>query len=102
MDRWERTRDPSHFQQRTVLDWSELTNAAGFALIKHQLVPYELNFDWWVKQAGCKPETIQELQKQAQTAGEVVRGEMGLKFNASGSIESFVAPMLVARFELKG
>jgi SAM-dependent methyltransferase len=99
VDRWERTRDPSHFRQRTILEWRELTAAAGFSWMKDQLVPYELNFDWWVKQAGCKEEAIRQLHDQAETAGEVVRRELGLKFDISGRIESFQEPMLVARLE---
>jgi len=100
VDRWERTRDPSHFRQRTVQEWRELTCAAGFSWIQDQLVPYELNFDWWVKQAGCEEETVQQLQRQAETAGELVRRQVGLNFDSAGRIESFIEPMLVARLEV--
>jgi ubiquinone/menaquinone biosynthesis C-methylase UbiE len=99
VDRWERTRDPSHFRQRTVAEWRELTEAIGFSWVSHQLVPYELPFDWWVKQAGCEEETKQKLEHQAGTADEVVRREMGIKFDDSGRIELFLEPMLVARFQ---
>ena len=99
VDRWERTRDPSHFRQRTVNEWRHASAAAGFSWIRDQAVPYELPFDWWVKQAGCKEETVHELQKQAGAADEVVRREMGIKFNPAGQVVSFTEPMMVARLE---
>jgi len=96
VDRWERTRDPSHFRQRTVIEWKEMARAAGFSWIQDQAVPYELPFDWWVKQAGCAEKTVHELQEQANTAEEVVRREMGIKFDPSGGVLSFIEPMMVA------
>jgi ubiquinone/menaquinone biosynthesis C-methylase UbiE len=101
VDRWERTRDPSHFRQRTVTEWRRLTEAAGFSWIQDQSVAYELPFDWWVKQAGCKEETIEALQRQAEQADEMVRQEMGIRFNGSGRVESFLEPMMVVRLDLK-
>jgi hypothetical protein len=70
--------------------------AAGFSWIRDQAVPYELPFDWWVKQAGCAEKTVHELQEQAGTADEVVRSEMGIKFDPSGGVLSFIEPMMVA------
>jgi SAM-dependent methyltransferase len=99
VDRWERTRDPSHFRQRTVNEWRQASAAAGLAWIRDQAVPYELPFDWWVKQAGCEEETVHELQKQARAANEVARREMGIKFNPAGQVVSFMEPMMVARLE---
>jgi SAM-dependent methyltransferase len=99
VDRWERTRDPSHFRQRTVNEWRQASSAAGLAWIRDQAVPYELPFDWWVKQAGCEEETVHELQKQAGAANEVARREMGIKFNPAGQVVSFMEPMMVARLE---
>jgi SAM-dependent methyltransferase len=99
VDRWERTRDPSHFRQRTVAEWREMAAAAGFSWIRDQSVPYELPFDWWVKQAGCDEETVHELEQQARKADELVRREMGVKFDRSGAVESFLEPMMVARLE---
>jgi hypothetical protein len=99
VDRWERTRDPSHFRQRTVAEWKEMATAAGFCWVQDQAVPYELPFDWWVKQAGCAEKTVHELQEQASTAVEVVRREMGIKFDPSGGVLSFMEPMMVARLE---
>jgi hypothetical protein len=58
-------------------------------------VPYELPFDWWVRQAGCAEEIIQELQLQAEKADETVRRAMGIKFNLSGGVASFAEPMMV-------
>ncbi|MBV8098079.1 MAG: methyltransferase domain-containing protein [Verrucomicrobia bacterium] len=99
VDRWERRRDPSHFRQRTVAEWKEMATVAGFSWIQDQAVPYELPFDWWVKQAGCAEQTVQELQEQASSADEVVQREMGIKFNPSGGVLSFMEPMMVARLE---
>ncbi len=99
VDRWERMRDPSHFRQRTIAEWRELAEAAGFSWIRDQLVQYELPFDWWVKQAGCKEETVRALQQLAVDADQVARHEMGIKFDESGRVESFLEPMLVARLE---
>jgi SAM-dependent methyltransferase len=101
VDRWERTRDPSHFRQRTVTEWRELTEAAGLSWMQDQVVVYELPFDWWVKQAGCNEKTVQELKEQAEKADALVRREMGIKFGPSGEVLSFDEPMLVARL-LKG
>jgi SAM-dependent methyltransferase len=99
VDRWERTRDPSHFRQRTVAEWREMAASAGFSWVQDQAVPYELPFDWWVKQAGCAEKTVQELQEQASTAEEAARREMGIKFNPSGGVLSFMEPMMVVRLE---
>ena len=99
VDQWERTRDPSHFRQRTVAEWQEMAAVAGFSWIQDKAVPYELPFDWWVKQAGCAEQTVQELQEQASSADEVVQREMGIKFNPSGGVLSFMEPMMVARLE---
>jgi ubiquinone/menaquinone biosynthesis C-methylase UbiE len=97
VDRWEQTRDPSHFRQRTITEWRELTAAAGLSWIQDQSVVYELPFDWWVKQAGCEEKTVQQLQQLAEKADELVRREMGIKFSPSGEILSFGEPMLVVR-----
>lgn len=99
VDRWERMRDPSHFRQRTVTEWRELAKAAGFSWVRDQLVQYELSFDWWVKQAGCNEEAVRALQQSAIEADQVIRQEMGIKFDQLGRVESFLEPMLVARME---
>jgi hypothetical protein len=87
------------WRQRTVTEWREITAANGFSWIRDQSVPYELSFDWWVKQAGCDEETIRQLQELADTADGVVRREMGITFNLSGAVASFSEPMMVARLE---
>jgi ubiquinone/menaquinone biosynthesis C-methylase UbiE len=97
VDRWEQTRDPSHFRQRTIAEWRELTEAAGLSWIQDQLVVYELPFNWWVKQAGCEEKTVQQLQQLAEKTDELVRREMGIKFSPSGEVLSFGEPMLVVR-----
>jgi SAM-dependent methyltransferase len=101
VDRWEQTRDPSHFRQRTITEWRELTAAAGLSWIQDQLVVYELPFGWWVKQAGCEEKTVQQLRQLAEKTDELVRREMGIKFGPSGEVLSFGEPMLVVRL-LKG
>ena len=95
VDRWEQTRDPSHFRQRTITEWRELTEAAGLSWMQDQVVVYELPFDWWVKQAGCEEKTVQQLKEQAEQADALVRREMGIKFGPSGEVASFGEPMLV-------
>jgi ubiquinone/menaquinone biosynthesis C-methylase UbiE len=97
VDRWEQTRDPSHFRQRTITEWRELTEAAGLSWMQDQLVVYELPFDWWVKQAGCEEKTVEQLQQLAEKTDELVRREMGIKFSPSGEVLSFGEPMLVVR-----
>ncbi len=99
IEKWERTRDPSHFLQRTIVDWRELTNAAGFKWIKDQVVPYELPFEWWVNQAGCDAQTFDQLRRQASNANDAVRQAVGLKNDPSGQIQSFVQSILVVRLE---
>src|SRR4030088_853381 len=51
IDYWERARDPSHFLQRTVSQWQELSRDLEFSRMKQEIVPYRLQFDWWVAQA---------------------------------------------------
>jgi hypothetical protein len=47
VDYWERTRDPSHFVQRTIEQWREEVMRARLRWIEHRLVPYRLEFNWW-------------------------------------------------------
>jgi hypothetical protein len=100
LEKWEQVRDPSHFRQRTVNQWRELAEAAGFRWVREQLVPYELPFEWWVKQAGCKPDTVDRLRRHAAAADAETRHEVGLKFDQAGSVVSFVEMMLVVRLEV--
>jgi ubiquinone/menaquinone biosynthesis C-methylase UbiE len=96
---WERMRDPSHFDQRTVDQWKSVTAKAGFRWISHQIVPYRLDFAWWVKQAGCNDATISALAEHGANASKSVRELFGLEFDESGAVKSFQEPMLVVRLE---
>jgi SAM-dependent methyltransferase len=96
---WERTRDPSHFYQRTVEQWKSEAANAGFTWMKHRIVPYRLEFGWWVKQAGCGEDTIDKLVDHARNASAFTRESYGLEFNESGRVVSFQLPMLVVRLE---
>ena len=97
---WERTRDPSHFYQRTVEQWKSETSKAGFTWMEHRIVPYRLEFAWWVKQAGCDEETIDKLVEHAAKADAFVRESYGLEFDESDRVTSFQLPMVVVRLEI--
>ena len=99
LEKWEQVRDPSHFRQRTVSQWRELAEAADFCWVREQMVPYELPFEWWVKQAGCEAETVDYLRRHAAAADAETRREVGLKFDPAGSVKSFIEMMLVVRLE---
>jgi ubiquinone/menaquinone biosynthesis C-methylase UbiE len=96
---WERTRDPSHFYQRTIEQWKSETAGAGFKWIEHRIVPYRLEFAWWVKQAGCDRDTIDKLVEHAAKASAFERASYGLEFDQSGKVLSFQLPMVVVRLE---
>jgi ubiquinone/menaquinone biosynthesis C-methylase UbiE len=99
IDYWERTRDPSHFLQRTISQWQELAHDMGFSWVKHQVVPYRLRFDWWVSQAACDAERIAQLQRHIQTATLEVVKWLDPKFDSNRRPLSFIESMLVARME---
>jgi ubiquinone/menaquinone biosynthesis C-methylase UbiE len=99
VDHWERTRDPSHFMQRTVEQWREEVKKARLQWVEHRLVPYRLEFDWWVKQAGCADSVISALIEQAAQAPQPVRDSLQLEFDPSGRVTAFQEPMLVVRLE---
>jgi ubiquinone/menaquinone biosynthesis C-methylase UbiE len=99
VDYWERTRDPSHFMQRTVEEWSEAVTKAGFRWVEHRFVPYRLEFDWWVKQAGCTDSAISNLIAHATGAPQLVRDMLSLEFDETGRVMAFQEPMLVVRLE---
>jgi ubiquinone/menaquinone biosynthesis C-methylase UbiE len=98
-DNWERTRDPSHYMQRTVEQWNEEASKAGFRWVEHRLVPYRLEFNWWVQQAGCTDSVISALIEQAAHAPQSVRDSLNLEFDAAGRLIAFQEPMLVVRLE---
>jgi ubiquinone/menaquinone biosynthesis C-methylase UbiE len=99
IDYWERTRDPSHFLQRTVPQWQKLARAFGFAWIKHEIVPYRLSFDWWVAQAGCDVERVAQLRQHFRTASPEIVKRLDPEFDQNNRLLSFIEPMLVARME---
>jgi ubiquinone/menaquinone biosynthesis C-methylase UbiE len=99
LDYWERTRDPSHFLQRTVSQWQELARDTEFFWIKHQIVPYRLPFDWWVSQAGCDAERIAQLRRHIERAGPEIAKWLEPQFDHNNQILSFIEPMLVVRME---
>jgi ubiquinone/menaquinone biosynthesis C-methylase UbiE len=96
---WERTRDPSHFFQRTVSEWQELARVAGFSWIKHEIVPYRLQFDWWTAQANCDAARIAWLRQHVQRANPEVIKWLDPEFDHNKELFSFIEPMLVARME---
>jgi ubiquinone/menaquinone biosynthesis C-methylase UbiE len=99
VDFWERTRDPSHFIQRTIGQWREEINKAGLRWVGHRVVPYRLEFDWWVKQAGCDGSVISALIEHAAHAPQQVRDALELEFDPTGRLTAFQEPMLVVRME---
>ena len=99
VDHWERTRDPSHFRQRTVEQWMAKAARADLQWIKHQFVPYRLEFDWWVSQAGCDDAAISALLAQAARAPQLIRDALALEFDSTGRVLAFQEPMLVVRLE---
>jgi ubiquinone/menaquinone biosynthesis C-methylase UbiE len=97
VDRWERLRDPSHAQQRTVEEWKALCEAAGLIWEQAEIVPYHMDFAWWVQQSGCTDVTIATLREHAQQADVHIRQAMGLTFDTDGQVIAHVEPMLVVR-----
>ena len=99
VNEFQRTRDPSHFWQRCVIEWQDLMHDAGLVWINDQLVPYKLEFDWWVSASGCKPEQISKLEQMAFAAEPSRRNRLNLEFDVNGRISSFIEPMLVVKLE---
>jgi ubiquinone/menaquinone biosynthesis C-methylase UbiE len=99
INRWEQIRDPSHFLQRTVSQWQELAHDIGFSWSKHQIVPYRLEFDWWVTQAGCDAERISQLRQHFDARSPEGTKWLDPTFDGEGQLISFVEPMLVTRME---
>jgi SAM-dependent methyltransferase len=93
IDEFQRTRDPSHFTQRTIEKWQDLARAAGLSWISHQVVPYRLEFDWWTTQSGCTPERLEKLNAML----EHVPDEIRLERKPDGSPLAHHEPMLVVR-----
>jgi SAM-dependent methyltransferase len=99
VDFWERERDPSHFRQRTIEEWRTLCAEAGFQWVQERLVPYRLEFDWWVKTAGASQGAIAALENHAANADATLRKQCGLEFDENGRVKAFQELMLVVRLE---
>jgi ubiquinone/menaquinone biosynthesis C-methylase UbiE len=92
VDAYQRTRDPSHFMQRTVEEWQRLAREAGLTWVRDQTVPYRLEFAWWTGMAGCTPEQTSSLRTMLEDAPAEIRLERDL----DGSPRAHHEPMLVA------
>jgi len=99
VDHWERTRDPSHFIQRTIEQWREEVTKARLRWVEQRIVPYRLEFDWWVKTAGCADSVISALIEHATHAPAPARDLLELEFDPTGRVVAFKEPMLVVRLE---
>jgi ubiquinone/menaquinone biosynthesis C-methylase UbiE len=102
LDSWERQRDPSHFVQRTVDQWQTEAVRARFRWAASRIVPYRLEFDWWVKTSGCSAATVGGLERMAAEASPAVRDILKLEYDESGRIIAFGEPMLVVKLEPVG
>ena len=99
VDSWQRTRDPSHFRQRTVAEWRELAEGAGFVWAAERSVPYRLEFAWWTRMAGSSLAAVAQLRQHARNASEDVCAAMGLEFDENGEVLAHHDPMLVVRLD---
>jgi ubiquinone/menaquinone biosynthesis C-methylase UbiE len=95
IDEYQRTRDPSHFTQRTIFEWQDLARDEGLTWVTHQIVPYRLEFEWWTGQSGCTPERISRLIELLEVAPE----EIKLERKPDGTPLAHTEPMLVVRLE---
>lgn len=95
VDSYQRTRDLSHFAQRTVIEWQRLAREAGLTWVKDQIVPYRLEFPWWTSMAGCSAEQVSSLRALLEHAPEEIR----LERDMDGTPLAHHEPMLVARLE---
>lgn len=98
-DAFQRTRDNSHFRQRTIDEWQVMAEAAGLRWVQDMLVEYRMDFEWWVRQAGASEEAIQWLKNHARTASDEARESARLEFEGE-ELRSFVDHMMVVRMEL--
>jgi SAM-dependent methyltransferase len=93
IDEFQRTRDPSHFMQRTIEEWQELARVAGLSWTTHQIVPYRLEFDWWTEASGCTSERLVKLIELLEHVPDEIRFER----KPDGSPLAHHEPMLVVR-----
>jgi hypothetical protein len=54
--------------------------------VEHRIVPYRLEFDWWVETAGCTDSVISALVEHAVRAPDSVRELLNLEFDPSGRV----------------
>ena len=99
IDTYQRLRDPSHFAQRPVAAWRELAAVAGFRWAQDTLVPYRLEFGWWVAQSGCTPEMVRALRDHAARLAPEDRDAVGLHLSEAGELMAHTEMMLVVRLE---
>ncbi len=102
VDRWEKTRDPSHVTQRAPEEWFRLAEAAGLALVASETVHYDLEFAWWTLQASATSDTVNELRRQTREAPAATAGRLGLRFDDAGNPVAHRMPVLVARWDRVG
>ena len=95
VDEFQRTRDPSHFTQRTIEEWRDLAQDSGLTWMTHQIVPYRLEFDWWTQAAGCTPDRLEHLRSMLEHAPN----EIKLERKPDGAPLAHHEPMLVVRLE---
>lgn len=99
LDEFHTTRDPSHFMQRSVPEWRELAQAAGFTWTRETLVPYRMDFGWWTQQSGCTPETVAKLRQQMTALPDAHQKDIHAEFNEQGELVAHTDFMMVARLE---
>jgi SAM-dependent methyltransferase len=95
VDEYQRTRDPSHFTQRTRQQWCDLAAQAGLVVVAEQLVTYRLEFDTWTTQAGCSAEQREQLHQLLKIAPTGIEWEQ----RPNGTPLAHQEPIWVARFE---
>ncbi|WP_309571664.1 methyltransferase domain-containing protein [Deinococcus sp.] len=99
IDAYQRRRDPSHFQQRTVPAWRDLAEGAGFRWMGETLVPYRLDFAWWAAQSGSTPDTVRALREMVAGLTPDGHAAIGAEFDTAGQLTSHVDQMMVVRLE---
>ena len=96
-DEWQRTRDNSHFKQRTIAEWQSMAAEAGLRWVQHTVVPYRMEFAWWTANAGASDEAVALLREHARTAAPNIRQAASLEFDPTGQVTAFTDQMLVVR-----
>ncbi|GHF38950.1 SAM-dependent methyltransferase [Deinococcus metalli] len=99
IDMYQRRRDPSHVQQRTVAAWRDLAEGAGLRWAVQTVVPYRLDFAWWTAQSGTSLDAVQELRDSVATLTPAEQAAIGAEFGADGHLLAHVDQMMVVRLE---